>query len=94
MENKKHIHEIKPYEADIVVDKDNDQDMRAIGSGCTFVRVLVYGNGKRGIGWVSISERNGKVVLRLTAQKGKKEIHKDLVVTPWLDLSKLPEDRR
>jgi hypothetical protein len=67
----KKISDFKDYDEDIFIDLDDDKDVRAINNGKTLFRVVVKKNGKQGVGFIGVSELRGKVVLRVTAGRGK-----------------------
>lgn len=94
MANKIHLRDLPVCEQDIVVNLDDERDLKAAESGKHVARVLIWKGGKRQVAWFSIGCYRGKAVLRLTAgRKDRGETKKSITCRPWLPGDKaLPED--
>ena len=94
--NKIHIRDLPAIEQDIVVNLDNEKDLKAIdnGKGVHVARILIWKNGKRQVAWFSIGYYRNKAILQITAgKKNRTETKKKITCQPWLPGDKaIPED--
>lgn len=87
MSNRIHVRDLPACEQDIIVNMDDEKDLKAIdnGRGVHIARVIVWKNGKRQVGWVSIGCYRGKAILQITVgKKNRTETRKNITMRPWL----------
>lgn len=81
---RRHIHELPDCEDDIVINLDNEKDRKAVDNGKNIARIIVWKNGKRQIGWVSVGYYKNNAVIELSFNTRNGNTRKLMTTRPYL----------